>query len=234
MYSPNVITVNLIKEDEMCGPRSIQGDKKYVQNTKGYRLKHFILYIYYSTRRIRCMNSASFLIFYKFTWWWSNIRAETCREYRSYIIKYLVNCCETEGIIIYSYCSEDLFKTRVDACRSVLISSTHTVQMCYLWDFTGYPVRRNVHLMRHNCTIATLITLTYQTTQTSTMLPCILLIIHHVEECKSKAIPVTGCGGLQHCLDSRLTDGGKVVSPTHRPHSTPQKHYFSASGTHFC
>jgi hypothetical protein len=25
-----------------------------------------------------------------------------CREYRSYIIKYFTNCCETEGIIIYS------------------------------------------------------------------------------------------------------------------------------------
>jgi hypothetical protein len=37
-----------------------------------------------------------------------------------------------------------------------------------------------------------------------------------------------------HCLDSRLTDGGKVVSPTNRPHFTPQKHYFSVSGTHFC
>jgi hypothetical protein len=36
------------------------------------------------------------------------------------------------------------------------------------------------------------------------------------------------------CLDSRLTDGGKVVSPTHRRRFTPQKHYFSASGTHFC
>jgi hypothetical protein len=30
------------------------------------------------------------------------IRAETCREYRSYLIKYFVSCCETEGIIIYS------------------------------------------------------------------------------------------------------------------------------------
>jgi hypothetical protein len=28
--------------------------------------------------------------------------------------------------------------------------------------------------------------------------------------------------------------GGKVVSPTHRPHSTPQKYYFYVSGTHFC
>jgi hypothetical protein len=51
---------------------------------------------------------------------------------------------------------------------------------------------------------------------------------------KSKAIPVTGCGGLwdcemlriPHCLDNRLIDGGKVVSPTRQPHFTPQKHYF--------
>jgi hypothetical protein len=56
----------------------------------------------------------------------------------------------------------------------------------------------------------------------------------------SKAIPSTGREGLYgseilripHCLDSRLTDGGKV-SPTHRPRSTPLKQ-FSASGTHFC
>jgi hypothetical protein len=37
---------------------------------------------------------------------------------------------------------------------------------------------------------------------------------------------------IPHCLDSQLTDGGKAVSPLHRPRSTPQKHYFSASGTH--
>jgi hypothetical protein len=35
-------------------------------------------------------------------------------------------------------------------------------------------------------------------------------------------------------LDNQLTDGGKIVSPAHWPRSTPQKHYFSASGTHFC
>jgi hypothetical protein len=54
--------------------------------------------------------------------------------------------------------------------------------------------------------------------------------------------PVAGLGGLlgcemlriPHCLDSRLTDGGKV-SPTEPPHFTPQKHYyFYVSGTHFC
>jgi hypothetical protein len=28
-----------------------------------------------------------------------------------------------------------------------------------------------------------------------------------------------------HCLDSRLTDGGKVVDSTRRPHFSPQKHY---------
>jgi hypothetical protein len=36
-----------------------------------------------------------------------------------------------------------------------------------------------------------------------------------------------------HCLQNRLTDGSKVVSPTHALRSTLQKHYFSASGTHF-
>jgi hypothetical protein len=36
-------------------------------------------------------------------------------------------------------------------------------------------------------------------------------------------------------LDNRLTDGGKVISPMHPPHFTPQKHYyFNVSGTHFC
>jgi hypothetical protein len=61
-------------------------------------------------------------------------------------------------------------------------------------------------------------------------------------EIKSKAIPVTGCGGLWNCemlrisyyIENRLTDGSKVVSLTHRPPSPPQKHYFSASRTHFC
>jgi hypothetical protein len=55
------------------------------------------------------------------------------------------------------------------------------------------------------------------------------------------SIPATGCGGLSgceiltpHCLGNGLTDGGKVVSPAHRPRCTPQKHYSSASGTHFC
>jgi hypothetical protein len=59
---------------------------------------------------------------------------------------------------------------------------------------------------------------------------------------KVKAIPVTGRGGLEDCemlriphyLDILLTDGGKVVSLMHRPRPTPQKYYFSASGTHFC
>jgi hypothetical protein len=39
---------------------------------------------------------------------------------------------------------------------------------------------------------------------------------------------------IRHRLDSLLTDGGKVVSLKHRPHSTPSKHNLSASGTHFC
>jgi hypothetical protein len=39
---------------------------------------------------------------------------------------------------------------------------------------------------------------------------------------------------IPYCLESGLTDSSKTISPTHRPHSTPQKHYFPASGTHFC
>jgi hypothetical protein len=40
---------------------------------------------------------------------------------------------------------------------------------------------------------------------------------------------------IPQCLDNRLTDGGKVVSPTHPSHSTPQKHYYLyVSDTHFC
>jgi hypothetical protein len=31
---------------------------------------------------------------------------------------------------------------------------------------------------------------------------------------------------IPHCLDNRLIDGGKVVSPTHPPHFTPQKRYY--------
>jgi hypothetical protein len=57
-------------------------------------------------------------------------------------------------------------------------------------------------------------------------------VFNHLSE--AKAIPVTGHGGLQgcemlripHCLDNRLIDGGKVVSPTHRPHFPSQKCYF--------
>jgi hypothetical protein len=66
------------------------------------------------------------------------------------------------------------------------------------------------------------------------LLPYILVRIE--ERSKSKAIPVTGRGGLYGCeiSDNRLTDGGEVVSSIHWPRSTPQKHYFSAFRTHFC
>jgi hypothetical protein len=48
---------------------------------------------------------------------------------------------------------------------------------------------------------------------------------------KSKFIPITGCSGLlgcemlriPYCTDIRLTEGGEVLSITHRPRSTPQK-----------
>jgi hypothetical protein len=67
-------------------------------------------------------------------------------------------------------------------------------------------------------------------------------VLHSRTQQSKAIILVTGRGGLQgcemltipYCLDNQLTDGGKVVSPTHRPGSTLQKHNFSASGTHFC
>jgi hypothetical protein len=52
-------------------------------------------------------------------------------------------------------------------------------------------------------------------------------------------IPLAGSGGLYgceilripHCLGIGLIDGGKVVSLTHQPRCTPQKHFFGF-GTH--
>jgi hypothetical protein len=38
---------------------------------------------------------------------------------------------------------------------------------------------------------------------------------------------------IPRCFDSRLKDGGKFVSLKHRPRSTSQKYYFSASNTQF-
>jgi hypothetical protein len=45
---------------------------------------------------------------------------------------------------------------------------------------------------------------------------------------------IAGAALDRAALDSQLTDGGKVVILTYRPHSYLQKHNFSASGTHFC
>jgi hypothetical protein len=36
---------------------------------------------------------------------------------------------------------------------------------------------------------------------------------------------------IPHILENELTVGGKFASPTQRPRFTPQKNYFSASGT---
>jgi hypothetical protein len=37
---------------------------------------------------------------------------------------------------------------------------------------------------------------------------------------------------IPHCLDSRLKDGGKFVSPMHQPHFTPQIHYCFYANQH--
>jgi hypothetical protein len=66
-----------------------------------------------------------------------------------------------------------------------------------------------------------------------------LLTTDGLHQCKSKAIPVAGRGGLYgcetpripHCLDNRLTDGGEAVKP-YAPAALYSPETFS--GTHFC
>jgi hypothetical protein len=58
---------------------------------------------------------------------------------------------------------------------------------------------------------------------------------------KEKTSPVIGRGGLSgceilrmsHCLDSRFTDGGEIVSSRTGRALLP-RYFFSDSGTHFC
>jgi hypothetical protein len=83
------------------------------------------------------MNSASFLIFCKFIDD-GLIRAETCREYRSYLIKYFVNCCETEGIIIYrQYNVYDINATSyshvhlVENCQNELVNFSFSLHISF-------------------------------------------------------------------------------------------------------
>jgi hypothetical protein len=71
------------------------------------------------------MNSASFLIFCKFTLWWPNIRAETCREYRSYLIRKIL--CQLLRNRRYYYLQLTLFIIIVNKCfclRPFTCSST--------------------------------------------------------------------------------------------------------------
>jgi hypothetical protein len=55
-----------------------------------------------------------------------------------------------------------------------------------------------------------------------------------VEENHENCLMENGVLRIPHCLDNWLTDSFKAVNPTHKPPSTSQKHYLSASGTHFC
>jgi hypothetical protein len=54
------------------------------------------------------------------------------------------------------------------------------------------------------------------------------------EEAKDNVGPCSACLSVVFPVRYLIfTDGCKIVSPTHLPRSTPQKH-FSASGTHLC
>jgi hypothetical protein len=70
------------------------------------------------------------------------------------------------------------------------------------------------------------------------LLLLLLLLLYYSKGNKCKVIPVTGrespwgceTSKLPHFLDSRVTDGGKLVSLMRRPPFTPRK----IAGTHFC
>jgi hypothetical protein len=92
-----------------------------------------------------------------------------------------------------------------------LIASSFASDICFFWHFPSISILAFAfgdHVSMQNC----------------------ICIIKAQEKIESKVITVTGRGGLQgceilkipHCLDSRLTDGCKVVSPSHRPRSTPR------------
>jgi hypothetical protein len=63
-----------------------------------------------------------------------------------------------------------------------------------------------------------------------------LLCRRKVKSIKVKPWRPIGCEILRvpHCLNNGLAYGGKVVSSTHWPRSTPKKHYSFASGTRSC
>jgi hypothetical protein len=115
--------------------------------------------------------------------------------------------------------------------------------------FPCHPFRRMPHAYRHpSCAVGTVSQIAADVPNGLSLSPprkekkeikSLGIINSHK---KIEPIPVTGRASLQgcemsripHCLDSRLIDGGKVVSFMHRRRYIPKKRYFSASGTHFC
>jgi hypothetical protein len=108
-----------------------------------------------------------------------------------------------------SYCNDSRACLRVHQFFAILVAAWDIWETCTIWCEKFHPCRKHTYIYIY----------------------------------KVKAIPLTGRGCLKgcemlritHCLENRLIDGGKAVSLTHRPHFTPQKHYyFYVSATHFC
>jgi hypothetical protein len=95
----------------------------------------------------------------------------------------------------------------------------HLYYLDYLSILTGRHVR-SVRVRNYKCPIRDRFLCTVK----------MKLISETMKGKKGKDIPVTGRGGPQGCkrlwlphyLDKRLTDGGKVVSPTRRTHFAPR------------
>jgi hypothetical protein len=94
--------------EEMCKSTSNFWVHKDGNNKLGRMGMHFKLYIHHSTQRIRCMNSASILMFCGISWWWPIIRAETCCESEE-IHKTNTSSIVAKGGFIYSFnCRKEL------------------------------------------------------------------------------------------------------------------------------
>jgi hypothetical protein len=93
--------------------------------------------------------------------------------------------------------------------------------------YLGSTVCKGIHhdLIQIFCDVANLLTY-FSTYKINKSVIHTSIFLWRYNTLKIKSIPVTDRGGLQgcemlkipHCLDNRLTDGGKVVSPTHWLH----------------
>jgi hypothetical protein len=144
-------------------------------------------------------------------------------------------CGECYETVRWIVCTPLSVKVFVTLGKQLSSSFANTLQ--YQWNSHGtvnIPVKTRCVLLHYSnskhwtCPLNKF-HITFQSCIALFKIPCTFLFSVCYEHLRNKQM-----FRIPHCLDNRLIDGGKVVSPTHWPRSTPEKHYFSASGAHFC